>query len=238
MKRYAAQIRDSKATRENIRDMSGNMDKIERLEEKIRTQIKELRERAKDDDRKMRQFDKVDSKLKTEMAEYNKNKNDYRVLANEKNAVKGSFSVGDSFASGSFADGGTNDVAIMKVYDQADFINRRDDNIKKLNQDAKTINHLAADINTKIYEQDEKLNEVTKKMGGQVQDVKEANKELVKAKEMTSRRNKNMLCWVLLIFVLCLILGVTIYFLFKSDEDSKSGGNDNNNNNKNGTRLF
>lgn len=73
---------------------------------------------------------------------------------------------------------------------------------------------MAQQINVKIYDQGNKLDEVNKKMGDQVQDVKKANEELAEAREITAKRNKNMMCYI--IFVVCgvIILGASIYFMF------------------------
>ncbi len=76
---------------------------------------------------------------------------------------------------------------------------------------------MAVQINTKIYEQEDKLAGISKQMGVQVEDVKKANAELRKAEVITKRRNKNVTCWVLFIFVLCLILGGSIYFFMAED---------------------
>lgn len=52
-------------------------------------------------------------------------------------------------------------------------------------------------------------------MSGQVTEIREANQELNKAREITAKRNKNMGCWVIFIFALLAILGMSIYLLFK-----------------------
>ena len=56
---------------------------------------------------------------------------------------------------------------------------------------------------------------LNKKMGAQVTELQDGNKELMKAREITAKRNKNMSCWVLFIFGLLAILGVSIYLLMK-----------------------
>ena len=103
----------------------------------------------------------------------------------------------------------------MKAYDQVEFVEKRQEQIKKLNQDARDVNQLAIDINGKIYEQGDKLDEVNKKMVKQVDEVKDANKELKQAREISAKRNKNMVCWVLFIMALSAILVLSIYYLFK-----------------------
>lgn len=84
-------------------------------------------------------------------------------------------------------------------------------------RDARDIRDLATQVNQKIYEQDDKLDGLNKKMGAQVTEIKDANQELVKAREITSKRNKNMGCWLLFIVALLGILGGSIYFLMSKD---------------------
>ena len=76
------------------------------------------------------------------------------------------------------------------------------------------MHNLATTINTKIYEQDDKLDEVSKEMRGQVDDIKASNDELMKARIITEKRNKGICMWTVLAFTLTLILGASIYFMF------------------------
>lgn len=74
---------------------------------------------------------------------------------------------------------------------------------------------MATQVNQKIYEQDDKLDGLNKKMSGQVTEIREANQELNAAREITAKRNKNMGCWVIFIMALLSILGVSIWLLMK-----------------------
>lgn len=82
-------------------------------------------------------------------------------------------------------------------------------------RDAVTIREIAGSINEKIYDQDDKLDSVNKKMQDQVKDVKDGNRELHQARIITEKRNKNLMCWTLIAATLAAILGLSIYYLFK-----------------------
>ena len=111
------------------------------------------------------------------------------------------------------------DVPVMQVYSQENFINNRQDKLQQMNQDAKDIKHIATSINEKIYEQDDKLDIISKEMNKQVDDLKTGNQELVEARILTSKRNKSLACWTLFILILASVLGVSIYFLFFNNKD-------------------
>lgn len=83
-----------------------------------------------------------------------------------------------------------------------------------MNKDAKDIKNIATSINEKIYEQDDKLDIISKEMNKQVDDLKAGNQDLVAARILTAKRNKSIACWTLFVLVLASILGVSIYFLF------------------------
>ena len=57
---------------------------------------------------------------------------------------------------------------------------------------------------------------LSKDMTKQVNNVKESNKELNKAQEITASRNKSVTIWIIFAFVLAVILGLSIYFMFFS----------------------
>ena len=54
-------------------------------------------------------------------------------------------------------------------------------------------------------------------MGGQVTEIKEANQELNKAREITAKRNKNVGCWLIFVVALLAILGASIWLLLKGN---------------------
>ena len=70
-------------------------------------------------------------------------------------------------------------------------------------------------INENIYDQDDKLDSVNKKMENQVVDLKKGNEELHQAQVLSEKRNKNLMCWTLFAAVLAVILVVSVYYLFK-----------------------
>ena len=190
------------------------MNKVEEVFQRNRDLLKRLKNLAASEPQK-KNFDKLSAKVQAEIDDYFKLKNKYDFLCNEKNAASPANGAnGTDSGAGSFVERDS-DVPIMKAYDQVEFVEKRQEQIKKLNQDARDVNQLAIDINGKIYEQGDKLDEVNKKMVKQVEEVKVANHELKQAKEISAKRNKNMMCWVLFITVLSAILVLSIYFLFK-----------------------
>lgn len=76
------------------------------------------------------------------------------------------------------------------------------------------MNKLAGDINSKIDEGGDKLDELNKEMGQQVDNLREGNYALAETVEITKSRNSNMMCWVGIIFGLSLAIGLTVYFTF------------------------
>lgn len=101
----------------------------------------------------------------------------------------------------------------MQIYDQEDFVKEREGKIKEMHKDAKDIRNMAGDINAKIYDGGNKLDDINKKMGTQVNDIKAANTELVATREITSSRNKCACYITVLALVLASVLGVSIYFM-------------------------
>lgn len=51
-------------------------------------------------------------------------------------------------------------------------------------------------------------------MGQQVDNLREGNYALAETVEITKSRNSNMMCWVGIIVVLSLAIGMTVYFKF------------------------
>lgn len=74
---------------------------------------------------------------------------------------------------------------------------------------------IAVSINEKIYDQDDKLDSVNKKMENQVVDLKKGNEELHQAQILSEKRNKNLMCWTLFAATLAAVLIVSLYYLFK-----------------------
>jgi t-SNARE complex subunit (syntaxin) len=107
------------------------------------------------------------------------------------------------------------DIPVMQVYSQENFVKSRQDAINQMNKDARDIKDIATGINEKIYDQDDKLSLISKDMGKQLTDVKEGNQQLVQTREITARRNKNIAMWTIFAVTLAAILGASIYFLFK-----------------------
>ena len=104
----------------------------------------------------------------------------------------------------------------MQVFNQTEFIEKREKDIQQLHSDAKEINSMAKDINKKIYEGGDKLdkiNEVTGKTT--LGNLKKANEDLAKAEEITKSRTKNYCILTALIVGGLLVIAGGSYFLFK-----------------------
>lgn len=70
------------------------------------------------------------------------------------------------------------DMPVLQVYDQEKFVNQRTDKVKKIKNDARDLNNLAVQINTKVEEQDGMLDSLNKDLENNRKVVKEANEEL------------------------------------------------------------
>lgn len=104
------------------------------------------------------------------------------------------------------------DMPIVQVYDQEKFIEKREGQIKKIKNDAKDLNEIAVEINTKVHQQDGKLDTLNKDLKKNVDDVKEANENLAEAQERSKKSNKKTICMILIIFILVAILGVYLLY--------------------------
>ena len=202
-----------KATKDDIHDMRGNMNKIEHTFQRVREMTTKL-SKISNTDVRIRTYERLNTRVQDEIDEYNKNKNRYEFMCNQKNAIISNSGIDNTSNAASFNDRDS-DVPIMKVYDQTEFVEKRQGDILKLNEDARLVNDLAGNINKKIYDQDDKLDGINKKMGDQVDVVKAANQELHQAETISNRRNKSTMCWILFIIGLSAILVASIYYLFK-----------------------
>jgi len=131
IQRQADSVEASKATKEIIRELKSNVGKVEKTFGTVRDQVKKLKLMVKSE-KQQKSYDKLNQKVQKDSDDFFKKKPKFEFLANEKNAVAGDAGAKGSFASSSF--NGENDVPVMKVYDQTDFINKREENIQKLNK--------------------------------------------------------------------------------------------------------
>ena len=106
------------------------------------------------------------------------------------------------------------ELPVMQVYHQEKFVADRENQIKQIHSDAKEVRDIAGQINEEIYKQEDKLGMLNKDMSKQLDDVKESNKELNKAQEITAARNKSVTMWTIFAFILALVLGLSVYFMF------------------------
>lgn len=116
--------------------MRSNMMKVENGFKKCNDQLKRVKTLAKSD-KQIKNYDKLNQRLQKEQDDYKRKKDKFESVANDKNAVSpqkaGSGSIIGSSMGGSFADRDS-DIPVMKAYDQSEFINKREENIQKLNK--------------------------------------------------------------------------------------------------------
>lgn len=159
-----------------------------------------------------------------QIQEYESKKGDYELTLRNHSHVAGASGSGkggaDSEKRGGQTQGGLNraddDVPMSQVYNQSEFVEKRQKDIEKLHKDAKTINTLAKDINTKIHDQDEKLDKVNDTLGKEVLgNMRDANKDLAEANDITKARARNYTFFVIVVSAALLILGLSFYFMLK-----------------------
>ncbi len=124
--------------------MRSNMSKVESGFVRAAEQMKKVKALCRND-KQTKNYEKLSQRLQKDQEDYNKKKGKYDLLANDKNATatnkRGQGSNLGSSMAGSFADRDS-DIPIMKAYDQTDqtdFINKREENIQKLNKYARLI---------------------------------------------------------------------------------------------------
>ena len=108
-----------------------------------------------------------------------------------------------------------NGLAIAKVYDQEKFIQKRNDKIVNLKQEAKGLNEIAMIIHDKVEDQGVMLDALNKDLEKGVSDVKKGNKQLLKAQIRAKKNTKNSCCIIAFIIMGLLIIGITLSISMK-----------------------
>lgn len=75
-------------------------------------------------------------------------------------------------------------------------------------------NQIAANINAKIYEQDDKLDEISKKNMNSLNNIKNATGELRQAEAASNRNCKCIAYLTLMALVLVAVLSASVFMLF------------------------
>ena len=105
-------------------------------------------------------------------------------------------------------------VPVLEAYDQTQFIQGRNENIKKMRNDAGEIHQIATDINQDIYEQDNKLDQLNRDLLSTHSDVRKANQDLFQASEMSGKqKNKICLCSLGVLALISIIVVLLYIFL-------------------------
>jgi len=114
------------------------------------------------------------------------------------------------------------EIQVMEVYDQTKFIEERNQNIKKIKNEAKQINEITVSIKDKVVEQDYKLDTLEKELGRDVSYLKKANQELHEAENLTKGDNSSKIKCLVFLFLVVVGVGIALYFiLFTGDDKPK-----------------
>ena len=109
-----------------------------------------------------------------------------------------------------------NDMPQVQIYNQTEFIEKRQKDLEKMHSEAGEINQMAKDINKKVYESDEKLDKMNHKLEKEVVgNLKAANQDLAAAEDITKARGRNYCVLIGLLAAGVGVIGFTVYFLFK-----------------------
>lgn len=106
------------------------------------------------------------------------------------------------------------DLPVLQVYDQEKFVNQRTDKVKQIKNDARDLNNLAVQINTKVVEQDGMLDSLNKDLENNKKIVQEANKDLFIAAQKGEESRKSQ--WMCLLLLFVIVAGVVIFVLFQA----------------------
>jgi len=199
------------------------------LQTKITTAQKNmqaLQDSAKGNDTRTKQIDKLQGQFKRVQSDYDGKKNEYETLIrnhNPRSPDRGTLRTGVSaqapvspVPTQGRDERADSNIPVMQVYNQTEFIEKREKEIQQIHSDAKEINSMAKDINQKIYQGDEKLDKINEVTGKTVlNNMKQANEDLMKAEEITRSRTKNYCILISLMIVGLLAIGGTAYFVFK-----------------------
>lgn len=193
--------------------------------ETIKSLLNEIANSSKGSDSRAKQNDKVQNNGKKALQEYESRKNEYEgvlrnnVPANLPKSAQRTTSGGEGQGAPkepTLGERRSSDVPVMMAYNQTAFIEKRQKDIERLHSDAKELKEIAGNVNAKIYEGDEKLDNLNSKLEKNVvNNLKHANEDLAKAEEITKARTKNYCMFSALVGVGVLIIGLSIYFIFK-----------------------
>lgn len=109
--------------------MKTSMEKIDKQFGQTRDHLKKIKAMAHSD-QQSRAWDKQNQRFQKDLDDYSKKKARFEFLANDRNIASGKQALSGSM-SGSFQERDS-EVPIMKVYDQKEFIENREEQIQKL----------------------------------------------------------------------------------------------------------
>ena len=208
-----AQDLKAEPTEDNHSHMKAEKEALDNKAKSAARVLQELKESAQGDETRTRTVERVETQAKKALQDYEAKKPDFELALKMNSPSR--FSEGEKSRKPT-AGGQADEVPVMQVYNQSEFVEKRQKDIERLNKDAREINSIARDVNGKIYAQDEKLDKMNHQLENHViTNLHTANEDLAKAEEISKKRRTNYTFFVAIIAVGVLIIILTVYFLFK-----------------------
>ena len=208
-----AQDLKAEPTEDNHSHMKSEKDALDQKAKNATRLLQDLREAAQGDENRSKTVERIEAQAKRALQDYEARRQDLELVL--RNNAPNRFSEAEKSRKPT-ASGADGDVPVMQVYNQAEFVEKRQKDIERLNSDAREINSIARDVNGKIYAQDEKLDKMNNQLEKHViKNLHTANDDLAKAEEISKKRRNNYTFFVAIISVGVLVIVLSVYFLFK-----------------------
>ena len=204
-------IEEETATSEMLRSYKSNLIKLESIVPDIRS----LLDRLKEENISQREMDiwrKLNEGFKKEETEYYQSVDRMNRLAKSQNFDKklrdtDVNSLGSVDSREAYVD---DDAPVLEVYDQEEEVIKRGNQFKEIKKEAEVTNQLAGEITRNIYDQDAKIDGLTRKMAKNVEQTKAATKNLREAKDMGNKNKKKIGILVMIIVLMLLFMIIVV----------------------------
>lgn len=214
-------VRAKKATDEMHKEMLININAFERLQGEASKLSVRLKGLAGIEIAKTKKLGRLQDDLDEINKKYDMHQREFMTNVRLSDSVKDSFNditmVNKSSIVGSGSFMNNSGMPVIQVYSQQDLIAGRDADINRFNQDAKDCRQIASDINSNIYDQDNKLDSIVKVQGDTAIQVKTGNEQLLEARAYAARRQKCIICLTAMTIILLAVLGLSVYVMFYKD---------------------
>lgn len=214
--RASTELKENR-TAENFSAMKESKADLEKKIKSAESLLGDLTKSTKNKEVLVKKVEKIQSLANKAIQEYESRRNEFELVI--KNNMPTQFArEGSSTISVQSGQGGRRDsfVPTMQAYNQSEFIEKRERDLQQLNQDARDINSLTKDVTGKIYEQDDKLDNINKQLDTEVVgNLEKTNKDLSAAEVISRKRTANYTFFVGIICLGVAVIGATVYFLFK-----------------------